>query len=73
LLAAEVRGRYSIGIALGLGWILIMGPPPLPDRVDVVVGLLGQGAALGLGSWVLLRSQPTTLEKPFEALKPMRV
>jgi alpha-1,2-mannosyltransferase len=64
LLAAEVRGRYSVAIALGAAWVVIMGPPPLPLKLDLVFGLLGQGLALALGIWVLMRSRATTSELP---------
>jgi hypothetical protein len=68
LLAAEVRHRYTMAIALGVAWVVIMGPPPLPDRMDLVLGLLGQGVALALGLWVLMRSQTTTTELPTMAV-----
>jgi hypothetical protein len=55
LLAAEVRGRYSIVIALGVAWFVIMGPPPLPDTIDVVVNLLCQGLVFAAGIWGLSR------------------
>ena len=31
-----------------------------PDRIDLVLVLLGQGVALALGIWVLMRARPTT-------------
>ena len=31
-----------------------------PDRIDLVLVLLGQGVALALGIWVLVRARPTT-------------
>ena len=49
LLAAEVRHRYSMAMTLGAVWVVIMGPPPLPVRIDMVLVLLGQGLALALG------------------------
>jgi hypothetical protein len=64
LLAPEVRGRYSVAIALGAAWVVIMGPPPLPEKLDLVFGLLGQGLALALGIWVLMRSRAMTSELP---------
>jgi hypothetical protein len=64
LLAAEVRYRYWIAITLGVVWVVIMGPPPLPGRIDVRVALLGHGLALALGIWVLMRSRAATSEKP---------
>jgi alpha-1,2-mannosyltransferase len=64
LLAAEVRGRYSVAIALGAAWVVIMGPPPLPEKLDLVFGLLGQGVALALGIWMLMRSSTTMSELP---------
>jgi len=60
LLAGEVRGRYSVGGAIVIAWVLIMGPPPLPDKIDLLVGLIGQGLAVGLGVWLLLRSAAST-------------
>jgi glycosyl transferase family 87 len=68
LLAAEVRHRYSMAIALGVMWVLIVGPPPLPDRIDLVLVLLGQGVALALGICVLMRARPTTSEVPTMAV-----
>jgi hypothetical protein len=59
LLAAEVRGQYSMAIALGVAWAVIMGPPPLPEKMDLVAGMFGQGSALAVGTCVLLRSRPT--------------
>ena len=64
LLAAEVRHRYSMAIALVAAWAVIMGPPPLPDKIDLVLVLLGQGFALALGIWILMRSPTTMLELP---------
>jgi len=64
LLAAEVRHRYSMAIALGVMWVVIMGPPPLPDRIDLVLVLLCQGVALALGIWMLMRSPTTMPELP---------
>jgi alpha-1,2-mannosyltransferase len=55
LLAPEIKGSYPRAIALTVSWFLIMGPPPLPDRADLVVGLVGQALALALGIWVLVR------------------
>jgi hypothetical protein len=54
LLAGEVRGRYSVGGAIVIAWVLIVGPPPLPDKIDLLVGLIGQGLAVGFGVWLLL-------------------
>ena len=59
LLAAEVRHRYSMAVTLGVMWVVIMGPPPLPDRIDLVLVLLGQAVALALGIWMLMRSPAT--------------
>ena len=62
LLAAEVRHRYSMAVALGVVWVVIIGRPPLPDRIDLVLVLLGQGFALALGIWMLMRSPTSMLE-----------
>jgi alpha-1,2-mannosyltransferase len=69
LLAAEVRHRYSMAIALGVMWVVIMGPPPLPDRIDLVLVLLCQGVALALGIWMLMRSPTTMPELPSVPVK----
>lgn len=59
LLAAEIEGRYSMGTALAVAWVVIMGAPPLSDKIDLVVGLAGQILMLALGIWILLRTQST--------------
>lgn len=69
LLAAEVR--HSMAMTLGAVWVVIMGPTPLPVRIDMVLVLLGQGLALALGIWVLRRSRQTTSKKPTLVVKPM--
>jgi hypothetical protein len=59
LLAPEVKGSHPRAIALAVAWVLIMGPSPLPDQADLVVGLTGQAIALALAMWVLVRSYET--------------
>lgn len=54
LLAADVRGRYWMAIALVIAWMVIMGPPPLPDKVDLVVAMLGEALTVGMSVWALL-------------------
>lgn len=73
LLAPEVKSRYSRGIALAAVWLLIMGPPPLPDRVDLLVGLVGQALALALGVWVLVRRHETSPVKHAMPAPPIPV
>jgi hypothetical protein len=63
LLAGDVRGRYTRAIALAMVWLVIMGPPPLPGRADLMVGLFGQALALALGVWVVTRPRETSLAK----------
>ena len=41
-------------VALVVGWIVVVGPPPLPDRVDLLVGLFCQGAVFTLCIGVLI-------------------
>jgi Glycosyltransferase family 87 len=64
LLAAEIKGRYSLAIALTVAWIVIMGLPPLPARTDLIVNLFSQALVFALGLWVLLRAGPQTSEEP---------
>ena len=71
LLAADVRGRYGMAIALAVVWMLIMGPPPLPDRVDLVVAMLGQALTVAINVWALLHFGPRTSENPTKAMMPM--
>jgi hypothetical protein len=55
LLAGEIRGRLTYGFLFALAWILIMGVPPLPDRPELLMDLLGEALTLGLCMWVLVR------------------
>jgi hypothetical protein len=55
--ASPLLSRRS---AIVIAWVLIMGSPPLPDKIDLLVGLVGQGLAVGLGVWLLLRSHAGT-------------
>jgi hypothetical protein len=48
-----------MGTALAVAWVVIMGAPPLSDKIDLVVGLAGQILMLALGIWILLRTQST--------------
>jgi len=73
LLAAEIKGRYSLAIALTVAWMVTMGPPPLTDRTDLIVNLIGQAFVLVLGLWVLSRAGPQTSEEPTMVAKPMPV
>jgi glycosyl transferase family 87 len=61
LLAGEIRGRITYGFLFVLAWILIMGVPPLPDRPELFVDLLGEALTLGLCMWVLIR-KPQVVE-----------
>jgi hypothetical protein len=57
-LAGGIRGRAPLVIAFALAWALIVGAPPLPDRVDLVVGLIGQALVFGIAIATLLRPEP---------------
>jgi hypothetical protein len=37
---------YSVAIALGAAWVVIIGPPPLPQKLDLVFGLRRQGSRM---------------------------
>jgi hypothetical protein len=54
LLAVEIEGRYWMGTALAAAWVVMMGAPPLSDKIDLVVGLAGQALMLAFGIWILL-------------------
>lgn len=75
LLASEIQGRFIYGFAFFLAWILIMGVPPLPDRPELLVDLLGEALTLTLCMWVLIRkpqvleaSQPINIYNPSHAI-----
>jgi Glycosyltransferase family 87 len=36
-------------------WVLIVGPPPLPDRLDLVVAGMGQVSMIAVCAWPLMR------------------
>ena len=55
VLAAEVRHRYSMAIALGLMWLVIMGPPPLADRIDLALARVVRRCGF---RWIAAVGQP---------------
>jgi hypothetical protein len=59
-LAGELRGSYRTAAVVAIGWVLIMGLPPLGDTLDVVSGLIGQGSAVAVSLWVVLAYTPGT-------------
>jgi hypothetical protein len=48
LLATRVHGRRGLVAGLVLAWMVIVGPPPLPDRADLMVGIFGQAFTVAL-------------------------
>ncbi|HYJ33572.1 MAG TPA: glycosyltransferase family 87 protein [Candidatus Binatia bacterium] len=76
-LAGGIRGRVPLVIAFALAWALIVGAPPLPDRADLMVGLVGQALSFGIAIATLLRRDPgpdaelipaaTTFPRPLES------
>jgi len=58
LLAGEVRGRTLPALGLGAAWLVVMGPPPLPDSVDLAIGLIAQVFIVAVNVWALLRGAP---------------
>ena len=55
VLAAEVRHGYSMAIALGLMWLVIMGPPPLADRIDLALARVVRRCGF---RWIAAVGQP---------------
>jgi hypothetical protein len=62
LLAGEIHGRFIYGFAFFLAWILIMGVPPLPDRPELYIDLLGQALTISLCIWILVRKPQIATE-----------
>lgn len=54
-LAGAIRGRFLVLLGFIVAWLLIVGAPPLPDRADLTVGLIGQVLCFGIAIAVLLR------------------
>jgi hypothetical protein len=48
LLATRTHGSRAAAAALTVAWVLVVGPPPLPDRVEVPVGLVFQAIAIAV-------------------------
>jgi len=55
LLATRLRGRRPAIAALAVSWVLVVGPPPLPDRVDLIVNLACQAFVFVLCAVVVWR------------------
>jgi len=53
LSGAETRPRWWPA-AMVAGWMLIVGTPPLPDRLDLIIAGLGQASMIGLCVWTML-------------------
>jgi hypothetical protein len=58
LLATQVNGRAWLVFALVVAWQLVLGPPPLPERADLIVGLLCQAAAVAVNVAVFFWTRP---------------
>jgi hypothetical protein len=57
LLAGDARGRWwTLGVALA--WLMVQGPPPLPNRIDLVVSGIGQAVLVAVCGWAILRRSP---------------
>jgi len=54
-LAGEIRGRWQWVVAFVAAWAAILGPPPLEGAAEFITGFIGQGTAIGICLWVLLR------------------
>jgi len=70
-----VNGRRWLAAGVVLAWIVIVGAPPLPDRVDLIVGLACQAFAIALNLAVLLwparATQPAHAPVMAPALGPL--
>jgi hypothetical protein len=69
LLAGEIHGRFIYGFGFVLAWILIMGVPPLPDRPELFIDLLGEALTISLCIWVLVR-KPKLITESTSVLVP---
>jgi hypothetical protein len=61
LVAGDLRGRRWWAIAIALAWIVVQGPPPLPDRIDLVASGIGQAVLVAVCTWAILRRSPVPI------------
>jgi hypothetical protein len=64
LLATGVRGVRARVAALVVAWIVVVGPPPLPDRVDLTVKLFFQSVVMMFSVAVVGSPRPRALNMP---------
>jgi len=69
LLAAEARGRKWWPLGIGLAWIVVVGPPPLPDRIDLIASGIGQAAMVAICTSVLVRRPVPVLDTESNAAR----
>jgi Glycosyltransferase family 87 len=72
LLASDGRGRRWWPWGIAVAWVIIVGPPPLPDRIDLIVSGIGQVAMVMICVWALVRRSPASFvhAEPTAALSP---
>ncbi|HKA24648.1 MAG TPA: glycosyltransferase 87 family protein [Candidatus Eisenbacteria bacterium] len=66
LLATKARGRRTAIAALATAWVIVVGPPPLPDRVDLLVSIASQTFVVALCFVTVWAARRTSLA-PFAA------
>jgi alpha-1,2-mannosyltransferase len=70
-LAGDIRGRWQWVVAFAAAWAAIMGPPPLEGAAEFITGLIGQGTAIGICLWVLLRRTALPVEDAVPVTSPL--
>jgi hypothetical protein len=58
LVASDASGRWWWALGVALAWVVVQGPPPLPNRIDLVVSGIGQAVLVAICAWGILRRAP---------------
>jgi len=64
LLASQGRGRRWWPALIAVAWVVIVGPPPLPDRIDLVVSGVSQAMTVAVCVWAVLRASADLKVRP---------
>jgi hypothetical protein len=64
LVASQGRGRRWWPAMITLVWVVIVGPPPLPDTIDLIVSGVSQAAMVGVCIWAVLHATADLKARP---------
>jgi hypothetical protein len=74
LLATDASGRTWWPLGIAAAWLVIVGPPPLPARIDLIVSGVGQAAMVAVCCWALVtRARVPAPEPEASAVEAVRL